>query len=385
LTNEVAKHLNKNLKHFSNLCRTQCNIFDISLNKIKGEHYCKKCNRCNFISTHKYGCYEAQRWGGKYIYYCPAGFIYVAAIISDYLNRINAGVLAGPIIMGNIEDFTNDFLLDIKGVPNIKTSLVNDISEIMFSLFASKDIVKPTADYDGILNDLYKARDFHEEKIPYPIDLEKKLQSAIRFGDAELSKELLNLLLGHIFFCSDGDFNVIKARVVELVVLLSRSAIDGGADLDEIFILNKNYIDEIETFKTMEQLSVWLTFVINRFVSYVFEFKAVKHSNILFKTINYIKNNYNTKITLDEVSEHVYLSKSYLSKIFKEEMKCTLTAYINDIRIEKSKKLLTGSSLSLADIAYSVGFEDQSYYTKVFKKSTGMSPGKYRNIRGEAK
>ena len=375
-------HLAKHTKHISNVCGIECNVFDVNFNQIQGDYYCRKCSRCDYINTHKYGSYEAQRWNGRYIYYCPAGFIFIAVVINDDLSRIDAGVLAGPLIMGDIDDFVQDFPLINTNVPNIKTYIVNDIAEIMSAVFANKE-QKYIADFEGILNGIYKAKDVFEEKAFYPIDLEKKLQSAIKEGDSKLSKELLNKLLGHIFFCSNGDFKTIKARVVELVVLLSRSVIDGGADLDQIFILNKNYIEEIEDFSTIDDLSIWLSFVINRFISYVFEFKDIKHSDALFKAMNYVRNNYNKKISLEDISEYVYLSKSYLSKIFKDEMNCTLTNYINNVRVEKSKSLLLDSSLSLADIAYMVGFEDQSYYTKVFKKVTGVSPGKYKISRGK--
>ena len=97
--------------------------------------------------------------------------------------------------------------------------------------------------------------------------------------------------------------------------------------------------------------------------------------------MDYIKTNYREKITLDDVANYAYLSKSYLSKIFKEEMDCTLTAYINKVRVEKSKQLLLDERISLADIAGQVGFEDQSYFTKVFKKVTGISPGKFKRIK----
>jgi len=155
--------------------------------------------------------------------------------------------------------------------------------------------------------------------------------------------------------------------------------------MEQVFLLNKNYIDEIKAFDSLDKLSIWLSGVINRFISYVFEFNDVKHTDVIFKVINYIKQNYKEKLTLDDISSYVYLSKSYLSKIFKDEMKCTITNYINSVRVEKSKQLLADSSLSLADIAYFVGFEDQSYYTKVFKKITGVSPGKYKNIKGKGR
>ena len=90
----------------------------------------------------------------------------------------------------------------------------------------------------------------------------------------------------------------------------------------------------------------------------------------------------NKKITLDDIADNVYLSRTYISRIFKEEMKVTLTKYINKIRIDKSKQLLLDSSLTLADVANLTGFDDQSYYSKTFRSITGMSPGKYREKHG---
>ena len=73
---------------------------------------------------------------------------------------------------------------------------------------------------------------------------------------------------------------------------------------------------------------------------------------------------------------------SYLSKIFKEEMDCTFTGYVSRVRIEKSRELLLDGSISIADIAVMVGFEDQSYFTKVFRRTVGVSPGEYRRRGG---
>jgi two-component system response regulator YesN len=67
-------------------------------------------------------------------------------------------------------------------------------------------------------------------------------------------------------------------------------------------------------------------------------------------------------------STHVYLSPAYFSKIFKEEVKTNFNNYLNLVRIEMSKKLLLDDSMSLVDISSYVGYEDQSYFSKVFKK-----------------
>ena len=171
--------------------------------------------------------------------------------------------------------------------------------------------------------------------------------------------------------------------LVELLSLLSRSAIDAGADINQILSQNTNYIAEIESFQSLEKLSLWLSDIISRFVSYVFEFDTVKHADVMYKITAYIKNNYMNKMTLTDISKHVYLSKMYVSKIFKEEMKITLSEYINKTRIEKSTALLLDSSLSIVDVANLVGYEDQSYFTKVFKNIMGVSPGKYKEKHGK--
>lgn len=191
-------------------------------------------------------------------------------------------------------------------------------------------------------------------------------------------------MLGHIYFNSGGQFSIIKARVNELLVLLSRASIDGGADIEQIFWTNNSLIDELQQFTDLNQLNRWLSAVMHRYISYVFDFTDIKHVDVIHKATEYIKQHYTSKLTLDEVANHVYLSKSYLSKIFKEELHCNFASYINNLRVERSKILLMDHAISLIDLASMVGFEDQSYFTKVFKKIVGVSPGKYRENRGKS-
>jgi two-component system, response regulator YesN len=122
-----------------------------------------------------------------------------------------------------------------------------------------------------------------------------------------------------------------------------------------------------------------------RFTDCVFNLADVKHIDVIYKATDYIKRNYMKKITLDDVASHVFLSTSYFCAVFKKEMKCNFNSYVNKIRIEMSKKLLLDDSIPLIDIANYVGFEDQSYFTKVFGNLTGISPGKYRERRGQLK
>lgn len=115
-----------------------------------------------------------------------------------------------------------------------------------------------------------------------------------------------------------------------------------------------------------------------RFTDHVFNLANIKRKDVIFKSIDYIRKNYMKKVTLDEVAACVYLSPSYFSKVFKQEMEMSFNTYLNYIRIEMSKKLLSDPSIAIVDISNLVGFEDQSYFSKVFKKMTGLSPKKFR-------
>jgi len=78
------------------------------------------------------------------------------------------------------------------------------------------------------------------------------------------------------------------------------------------------------------------------------------------------------------VARKVYISPYYLSHLFREELNITFLEYLTMVRMEEAKKLLKDTSLSIVAIASQVGYEDASYFSKVFKKYVGISPAQYR-------
>lgn len=278
----------------------------------------------------------------------------------------------GPIIMGESADYEQTY-----GLPQMETSKVNDLMEIASALFCEKE-KKASVETTDFLNTVYKELELMPKDGSYPIELENNLCSAISEGNEQKAREYLNRLLGEIFFRSGGDFNTIKTRALELVVLLSRSAIEGGADSTQIFNLSNKYAKEADGFSALEELSMWLSELINRLIGYAFDLKDVRHSVTIRRIAGFIRNNYMRKITLDDIASEVYMSKSHVSKIFNEEMGTSITAFINGVRVDKAKILLCDASLSVADVASLTGFEDQSYFAKQFKLITGVSPKKFR-------
>jgi YesN/AraC family two-component response regulator len=122
-----------------------------------------------------------------------------------------------------------------------------------------------------------------------------------------------------------------------------------------------------------------------RFTDQVFNLTDVKHVDVIYRAIDFIRKNYEKRITLEDTASMVYLSPAYFSRVFKEEIGDTFNFYVNKIRIEAAKKLLLNEKIPLIDISSMVGFEGQSYFSKVFKKMTGVTPGKFRESRGKIK
>ncbi|MDT2815561.1 PocR ligand-binding domain-containing protein [Vagococcus carniphilus] len=100
----------------------------------------------------------------------------------------------------------------------------------------------------------------------------------------------------------------------------------------------------------------------------------------IIDALDYINRHLNEVITLDEVSDHVYLSGYYFSKLFKKEVGQNFVDYVNEKKINRSKILLQDSTWSIDSIAHSLGFSQPSYFSKLFKKVTQMSPRDYRQM-----
>ncbi|GAB4369100.1 MAG: hypothetical protein Kow009_05740 [Spirochaetales bacterium] len=363
------------------------------------------------LHSHLYGSYQAERFGGKYIYFCPIGLVHWASpLLHDGI--LVGALIGGPVLMVEHEEYFQeeyrarfDFTAEesrrleqeLREIPYKPPEVVTSLSELLFvlSLYVSdlkaiefleeRERLEQQSNISVYIHHL-KSMGGDESLITgYPLKKERELMKLIALGDKEGSRKLLNELLGHVFVTSGGKIDIVKARILELVVLLSRAAMEGGADVEQIFGLNYNYLNQVHKLDTVEDLSFWVSRIMARFTDLVFDLKDVKHVDVMHKAMDYIKRNYQKKITLKDVADHVQLSPAYFSRLFKSEMSIGFTTYLNRIRVEQSKTLLMNERISLVDVALLTGFEDQSYFTKVFRKHVGISPGKFRECRGKVK
>ncbi|BBH21547.1 putative two-component sensor response regulator [Paenibacillus baekrokdamisoli] len=103
------------------------------------------------------------------------------------------------------------------------------------------------------------------------------------------------------------------------------------------------------------------------------------HSSVVDNIILYINRNINEEITLQMISEKFAINPSYLSRVFKAATEQGFVKYVTGLKIVKALELLENSSMEIADIAHGLGFSDQQYFNRVFKKTTEMTPSEARS------
>ncbi|MBN2222774.1 MAG: AraC family transcriptional regulator [Vallitaleaceae bacterium] len=106
-----------------------------------------------------------------------------------------------------------------------------------------------------------------------------------------------------------------------------------------------------------------------------------KHSVHLQEISRLLQENYERKISLDDIAHEVGLNKYYISHLFKEVMHCSIPDYLNVLRVNRAVHLITTTQSKILDISLDCGFDSQRHFNRVFKEITGATPAQYRNKR----
>ncbi|MDR1636993.1 MAG: AraC family transcriptional regulator [Treponema sp.] len=97
----------------------------------------------------------------------------------------------------------------------------------------------------------------------------------------------------------------------------------------------------------------------------------------LAKAVEYIHAHYAEGIQLGDAAEAALVSPAYLSRLFSEHCKTSFIDYVTELRIENAEKLLRESKMTIKEVAFAAGYQDPNYFSKIFRKVTGLSPLAY--------
>ncbi len=140
------------------------------------------------------------------------------------------------------------------------------------------------------------------------------------------------------------------------------------------------YYDEVyaESIKSVANMQRFIEHVIGKSIDYLQEVE--KTQTFVDKIIRFMEENYSRNITRDELENIAFVSINYLSRIFKQETGKSLHNYLMGIRIDKAIAMLREGKSSVSEVALSVGYDNFSYFSRLFREKTGYSPKEFKRI-----
>ena len=339
--------------------------------------------------------------GETYIFSCHAHLNHVVFPLLCK-GRFLGSILVGPFLMDSpdstlISDISKRYKLNINetldlfeesgSIPIVSTDMVNHMNRLLFFLFRnligeSKEELKLNnqvlAQQSKINEAIQRYKNIDIEPSGYPYEKERELITKVKTGNLMEARAILNDLMGYVLFSQGSSLEFVKPRAIELCALLSRAAIEGGASSGSILKLDNSFIMSLQKINSLDLLCIKLQEIVEAFTEGMFNCAENKSNEVIKNSINYITTSFNKPITLEEVADLVHLNPAYFSSFFKKNTGMSFKKYLNMVRIEESRRLLTNTDYPIMDIAIACGFDSQSYFSKVFKKYTGATPKQYR-------
>jgi len=211
----------------------------------------------------------------------------------------------------------------------------------------------------------------------YAFEKERALLAYIRAGDRRGARRILNEMLA-IIYMSSPQLGALRARAVEMTSCLTRAAIEDNALMEPLMERNHAWTEQLIVATSFEDVSAVLMRALDEFMDEIY-LHGVNRSNArVRKAMAFIGRHFDEHISLDRLAREAGVSACRISHLIRD---CTGRTFLQaqfDMRIRRAQHLLERTSKSCTEIAYAVGFGDQSYFIRHFKRITGTTPARYR-------
>lgn len=208
----------------------------------------------------------------------------------------------------------------------------------------------------------------------------ERLRSALKAGDQQrVEAELEEIFLPLGKNRKDG-FRYSRSLAMQLIPLSGRVLLDLSVLTKEWDDKEKKAMDQLFGLETMADLRHFVASYLGEICTWVKERRSGSRSgNVIERIRTFIDEHYAENLTVAEIAGHVYLSQTYVSLLFRQETGETIYEYLMKVRIEKAKELLRDPRTKFYEVCQAVGYTDPSYFSKLFKKITGLTPSAYRD------
>ncbi len=210
---------------------------------------------------------------------------------------------------------------------------------------------------------------------------EQNFLNMIRTGNPDYQRALdkSSFLSSGIKVTSNDSLELAKCNVFVLLTLVSRAAIEGGLSPAVSYNLCDYYSQRVIDAGSTSETSLLAHTMLEDYVTRIQEV----HGNMeISKTVqsccDYITTHINEKFTIDFLAARAGYTEYYFSRKFKQEMGMSISEYIKQEKIKQAALLLSTTTMSIQDISNELSFSSRSYFSDIFQKLTGESPGEYR-------
>ncbi len=255
---------------------------------------------------------------------------------------------------------------------------IGSIQTIMEAMVSYNEALNALVDTTGSVAHVDDVGIGCEYEENYPVDLEKRLFEYIEKGDINDVVMTAN----HFFDWMEENYADcmmdIKLKALEFVLWAEHLAYDKGGYVYQ-FRSRKDYLPSLLAYNQLSEVRFWFVNKISDASRKIAAKKEGKTSHgIIDRAKEFIVHNYKREISLDDVSRDVNISPYYFSKVFKDETGENFIEYLTNLRVNKAKELLQDSDKSMKEIGYEVGYTDPNYFSRIFKKTVGVTPTEFK-------
>ena len=211
----------------------------------------------------------------------------------------------------------------------------------------------------------------------YPVQLEKKLFASVEEGNLEETRKYSQEFIGWMNSQSAEVSGSIRLKAIEFVLWAEHLAYMQGGMMYR-FSSREGYLETLLSFQNFEELGRWFVQKMTEASQHIAMKQQEKTHNVVEKAKEYIEEHFASELSLEEMAKELGISPYYLSKLFKESEGVNYIDYLTGLRIDYAKEKLTHSKKSIKEICHESGYGDPNYFSRIFKKWTGVTPTEFR-------
>ena len=325
-------------------------------------------------------------------------YIKIREILKEFFHCIVGPIMANKIIVfvpnsSEVNDYNTRINIIEQAQKMVDKLNVRIDAQFRIGIGSVKPLHELSESYKEALNSIKLASGpvAHVKDLPigcvyeedYPIEIEKSMfedtikgevthamQESQRFFDWMVSKHPDNMM-------------GIRLKSLEFVLWAEHLAYESGG-MTYHFDSRNDYLPVLMDFSNYEDMKHWFVSKIGDATRNVITKKDEQSSGLIERAKKYINTHFKNDISLDEISREIDISPYYFSKLFKEETGENFIEYLTTTRMEYAKSLILKSNLNMKEICAEVGYQDPNYFSRIFKKTVGVTPTEYKEGNGES-